>query len=544
MEQVFWLSCFLRLRALVMNNFPPGRHNRENGAAAPEGRCAMEEKKRLEHSHPHPRREPRFPQELNLENLEGIFQDCADFQRREVFLHGDPERQVTICYIGGMTRSERLNDYVLRPLAQDPMLASCPLREVFQLLEMGALYNLSAERREDMDSVVFDLIEGSCALFFPGHSQALTFSVATEEKRSVGEPENEPAIKGARDSFVESLRTNTSLVRRRLRAPELKIREHIVGRQSVTPVDVVWLEGIADPDMVARIDQKLAGIDIDGVEAAGNLEEYLVDPWKSPFPRLPFTQRPDRFCQGLLEGRVGILCDGLPMGWLAPGTITEFFKTGQDRAYHWMVASMLSLIRYLCMLTTLLLPGLYIALVTFHPEAIPVKLAVSIVAAKQEVPFSTVFEVLIMLLSFEVLQEAGLRLPSPIGATVSILGGLVVGNAAVDAHIVSPAVLIAVALAGVAGYTQPSQDMSGAVRLWRFGLAILASVGGLFGLAMGCAGLIYHLAGLESFGVPYLAPFTAGARFWRGHPNLIRLPLPRLKWRDGAVKTANRRNQR
>lgn len=538
MEQAFWLFWFLCIK------LPSRRTIEENGALRRKGRCAVEEQEQLKHSHPHPRREPRFNQPPTLENVKDIFQDCADFQSREVFLHGDPERQVTICFLGGMTRSERLNDYVLRPLAQDPMLASQSMGTVFRLLEKGALYNLSAERREDMDSVIFDLIDGSCALFFPGQSAVLTFSVATEEKRSVGEPENEPAIKGARDSFVESLRTNTSLVRRRLRAPELRVREHTVGRQSVTPVDVVWLEGIADPDMVERVNQQLGEIDIDGVEAAGSLEEYLVDAWYSPFPRLPFTQRPDRFCQGLLEGRVGILCDGLPMGWLAPGTITEFFKTGQDRAYHWMVASMLSLVRYFCVAATLLVLGLYIALVTFHPEAIPAKLAVSIVAAKQDVPFSTVFEVLIMLLAFEVLQEAGLRLPAPIGATVSILGGLVVGNAAVEAHIVSPAVLIAVAIAGIAGYTQPSQDLAGALRLWRFLLAILASLAGVFGLAMGCAALIYHLAGLESFGVPYLAPFTAGARFWRGHPNLIRLPLPWLKWRDGAVKTANRRNQR
>ena len=241
---------------------------------------------------------------------------------------------------------------------------------------------------------------------------------------------------------------------------------------------------------------------------------------------------------------MGLFADGIPLGWVLPGTIDQFFKTGQDRAYHWLVASALSVIRWLCALITLLTPGLYIALVTFHPEAIPPKLALSIVAAKQEVPFSTIFEVLIMLLAFEVIQEAGLRLPGPIGATVSILGGLVVGNAAVDAHIVSPAVLIAVAIAGVAGYTMPSQDFGNALRLWRFLLAILSSLGGLTGLALGCGALIYHMAELEPFGVPYLAPFTTGTRVPRGHPSLFRLPLPMMKWRDGPVKTQNRRNQR
>ena len=448
---------------------------------------------------PHPRKEPRFPGPLTPENIQKIFQDCADFRSRSVILHGDLERSVHLCWIEGMVRGERMNDYVLRPLAQDPMLASLPLHEVYKIMAQGALYTGGVQMRTSLDEGAADLVAGCCLVFFPGQERALSLSVATEEKRSVGEPENEPALKGARDSFVESIRTNTSLVRRRLRAPELRVKEHIVGRQSLTPVDVVYLEGIADAHTIQLIEARLDEIDIDGIEATGNLEEYLVDRLNTPFPLLPFTQRPDRFCSGLLEGRVGILADGLPLGYLAPGTLDQFFKTGQDKAFHWMVASALNLIRYFCALVTLLLPGLYIAMVTFHPEAIPPKLAVSIVAAKQQVPFSTIFEVLIMLLSFEVLQEAGLRLPGPIGSTVSILGGLVVGNAAVEAHIVSPAVLIAVAIAGVAGYTQPSQDFAGALRLWRVLLGVPASLGGPFGVALGGAPLPWDLGGAEGF---------------------------------------------
>lgn len=495
-------------------------------------------------SAPHPRKEPRFPEPLSRENLKKVFEGCVDYMERTVYLHGDRKRTVTVCYLLGMARNERLSDYVLRPLAQDPALSQVPEEELFARLQYGALYNLAANRRTTLDDVVNDLILGSCALFFPGQRDALTLPVVTEEKRAVGEPENEPALKGVRESFVESVRTNTAMVRRHLKAPELKIREHIVGRRSRTQVDVLYLDGIADPDTVERVRRRLDGMDIDGVEAAGNIEEYLTDHLNTPFPTMPYTQRPDRFCQALLEGRVGLMADGLPFAWMLPGTIDQFFKTGQDRAFHWMAASALNVIRWFCAFVTILVPGLYIALVTFHPEAIPVKLALSIVAAKQEVPFSTVFEVLIMLLAFEVLQEAGLRLPSPIGATVSILGGLVVGNAAVEAHIVSPAVLIAVAIAGVAGYAMPSQDFAAALRLWRFLLAILASAAGLFGLAAGCAALIYHLAGLETFGVPYLAPFTSGAGEPRGHPSLLRPPLPRMKWRDGARHTLNRRNQR
>ena len=489
---------------------------------------------------PHPRKDPRFEGPLTLEGVKEMFQDCADFTTRTLFPGRAP---LHLCYLVGMVKSERLNDYVFRPLVQRQEQLELGKPGQLDRMEGSVLSAPAVLRRTTLDQVALDIVSGSCALFLPGEEIVLTVPVPTEDRRGVGEAENEPALKGSRESFTEALRVNTAMIRRHLRAPELRIGEHIVGRQSLTQVDVLWLEGIADPATVEQVEGRLEEMDIDGVEAAGNLEEYLAPNVRSPFPLIAYTQRPDRFCQGLLEGRVGLLCDGLPLGWILPGTVDQFFKTSQDRSYHWLAASALSLVRWACALVTLLLPGLYIALVTFHPETIPARLALSIAAAKQEVPFSTIFEVLILLLAFEVIQEAGLRLPGPIGATVSILGGLVVGNAAVEAHIVSPAVLIAVAIAGVAGYTQPSQDFANALRLWRAGLAILACMGGLAGLALGCAALIYHLAGLETFGVPYLAPFTTGAGAPAGHPTLIRLPLPWLKWRDGAVNTQNRRNQ-
>lgn len=486
---------------------------------------------------PHPRREPRFDGPLTPEGVKEIFRTCADFTTRTFF---SEEHPLLVCYLVGMVKTERLNDYVFRPLIQRQEQLKLGTPGQLERMEGGVLSAPAVLRRTTLDQVALDIVSGSCAIFLPGEEVVLTVPVPTEDRRGVGEAENEPALKGSRESFTEALRVNTSMIRRHLRAPELRIGEHIVGRQSLTQVDVLWLDGIADPGVVKQVEEKLDGMDIDGVEAAGNLEEYLVDAKRTPFPLLNYTQRPDRFCQELLEGRVGILCDGLPLGWIAPATVDQFFKTSQDRAWHWLAATALSLIRWFCALVTLLLPGTYVAMVTFHPEAIPARLARSIAAAKQEVPFSTVFEVLIMLLAFEVIQEAGLRLPGPIGTTVSILGGLVVGNAAVEAHIVSPAVLIAVAIAGVAGYTQPSQDFGNALRLWRFGLAILASIGGLAGLVAGCAALVYHLAGLETFGVPYLRPFTGdGLR-----SAILRLPLPLLKWRDGVPFIWNRRNQR
>ena len=371
----------------------------------------------------------------------------------------------------------------------------------------------------------------------------VAYSVATEEKRSVSSPENEPSLKGARDSFVESLRTNTSLVRRRLRAPELKIAESIAGRQSVTPIDVLYLDGLTDPDLVAEARRRVERIDTDELLQTACLEEQIVDETRTAFPLVAYTERPDRFCAGLVEGRVGILVDGIPLGYLIPGTVGQFFTTGQDRAQNWVAASCLSVLRYLCMLASLFLPAIYVAAVDFHPEMLPARLAWSIAEAKADVPFTTVFEVLILLLAFEIVQEAGLRLPSSIGQTVSILGGLVVGSAAVEAKIVSPVVLIVVAIAGIAGYTVPSQEFSGALRIWRFLLAIAGAVGGLFAVTAAAAVLVCRLARMESFGVPYLTPFAAaGDERAAGH-GAIRWPIPWVKWRARSLHTRNRRRQ-
>jgi spore germination protein KA len=439
-----------------------------------------------------------------------------------------------------MVRMERVSDYVLRPLAQDKALGELTAEEAWQRMAAGALYGLNAAERTTLDEGAADLIDGRCLLMFPGEMRALSFDVGTEEKRGVGDPENEVSVKGPRDSFVENLRTNTSLTRRHLRAPELKITEQIVGRQSLTPVDLLWVEGIADPAVVEELGERIQNIDIDALLATGNLEEYIVDDLDTAFPLLLYTERPDRFCYGLSEGRVGILIEGIPLGYLAPAVLGDFLRAPQDRSENWMLAAALTALRWVCLLVTLYLPGVYVAVVNFHPEMIPTRLALSIMAARRDVPFSALFETLLLLVAFEVLQEAGLRLPQSIGQTVSILGGLVVGSAAVEAKLISPAVLVVVAVAGIAGYTMPSQDLAGALRLWRFLLTILAGAAGLFGVIGGTVALVGHLAGLESIGGAYLDPFPAD----REGKGLLGQPLPADKLRPAYLNTENRRKQR
>ena len=492
---------------------------------------------------PHPRKIPRFDGPLTAEALGEVFRDCVDFTRRPVALEGLGE--LTLCYLGGMVRMERVSDYVLRPLAEDAQLRACgSMARAMARMEEGALYNLGVARRDTLDQAAADLVAGWCLLFFPGERAALSFFTGTEEKRSVSAPAGETVLKGARDGFVESVRTNTSIVRRHLKAPELRIKEQTVGRQSLTLVDVLYLEGITDPGLVEQLWDKLADMDVDGVFSTGGIEEYIVPAHRTPFPLVQYTERSDRFCAGLCEGRVGLLIDGIPLGYLTPAVLGNFLQAPQDKSNSWLLATALTLLRYGCMFLTLFLPALYVAMVTFHQEMIPTRLALSIIAAKQDVPFRSAFEVIVLLLAFEILQEAGLRLPQSIGQTVSIIGGLVVGSAAVEAKIVSPAVLIVVAIAGIAGYTMPSQELAGALRLWRFLLAVLASAAGLFGAVMGAAALVVHLAGLESFGVPYLTPFAVSAGAQAREHVFLRRPLPQIKQRPAALRPRNRRKQR
>ena len=492
---------------------------------------------------PHPRKVPRFDGPLTAEALGEVFRDCVDFTRREVELAG--LGRLSLCYLGGMVRMERVSDYVLRPLAEDRRLRQCrTMGEAMERMEGGALYNLGTARRDTLDQAAADLVAGWCLLFFPGEASALSLFTGTEEKRAVSAPAGETVLKGARDGFVESVRTNTSIVRRHLKAPELRIREQTVGRQSLTLVDVLYMEGITDPALVEQVWDKLADMDVDGVFSTGGIEEYLVPAHRTPFPLVQYTERSDRFCAGLCEGRVGLLIDGIPLGYLTPAVLGNFLQAPQDKSSGWLMATALTLLRYGCMLLTLFLPALYVAMVTFHQEMIPTRLALSIIAAKQDVPFRSAFEAVVLLLAFEILQEAGLRLPQSIGQTVSIIGGLVVGTAAVEAKIVSPAVLIVVAIAGIAGYTMPSQELAGALRLWRLLLAALASAAGLFGAVMGAAALVVHLAGLESFGVPYLTPFAVSAGAEAREHVFLRRPLPQVKERPPALHPRNRRKQR
>ena len=452
---------------------------------------------------------PEGKEKLSPAAVRRLLGGSGDLNERTLSLGGPGGPRAALFYIEGLVSGESVAREVIFPAGDPARFPRCgTTARAVAAIEGGAVFCGGVRRRESLEDVAQDLLAGFCALVFDG--LALCFETKSTQQRSVEAPTVEKSVKGPKEAFTENYRVNTALLRRRLRDPALRLEERSLGRRSGTRVGLCYLEGAADPRVVEQARARLGQIDVEAVLSSGSVEELAAGSRRSPFPQVLTTERPDKLALGLLEGRVALLVEGLPMGFLLPTDISEFFRVPEDDSIHYLAASFLTLLRYGAVFISVFLPAVYVAVAVYHRQMIPVKLLLSIIASRQDVPFSTAAEVLGMLLTFELLQEAGLRLPQTVGQTVSIIGGLVVGQAAVEAKVVSPVVVIVVALAGIAGFTIPNHDMSLALRLCRLGAAVLSFCFGLYGIMLGLALLLCHLASLETFGVAYTQPFTGG----------------------------------
>jgi len=427
-----------------------------------------------------------------------VYADSSDFVMRKFQINNGPA--ALIFYIDGLVNTLSL-DSAIKTL----MVIEGNERYIDQILK----HTLPVSQLAVFDNfgdIFTHLLNGESILLVDGEQKAISMGLLFFERRMVSEPETETTIRGPREGFTENLRTNTALIRRKIKSPRLKMKPVIIGTETNTNVVVAYIQGITDPNLVKEVLSRIERIKIDGILDSGYIEELIQDNKYSPFPQIQNTERPDTVASSLLEGRIAILVDGTPFVLLAPMVFWQWLQASDDYYERFYIASLLRFLRVTFLFVALLTPAIYIALSTYHQEMIPTSLLLSIAASRETIPFPAVVEALIMELAFEALREAGIRLPKTIGQAVSILGALVVGSAAVQAGIVSAAMVIVVSLTGIASFTLPRYNAAISVRMLRFPMMVMASIFGLLGIVISVMFIIGHLTRLSSFGTPYFSP--------------------------------------
>jgi hypothetical protein len=403
------------------------------------------------------------------------------------------------------------------------------------------LGNCQVKRITSLDEVIDMVMTGESAIFVDGVAEAIVTEVKGWANRGIQEPQSELTIRGPREGFSEVVRFNTALLRRRIRNPALRMDALKVGALSATDVLVVYIEGLTNERLVEEAKRRINSIDIDYLPEAGYIEQFIEDNPFSPFPQVLATERPDRLAAALAEGHVGILVDGTPVALIVPSFITDIYEATEDYYERFLFGSARRLLRLGATLVALLLPALYIAIVTFHQEMIPTPLALAFASARQRVPFPALVEALLMEAALELIREAGVRLPSPVGQTVGIVGALLLGDAAVQANLVSPIMVIVVALTGLASFATPYHSGGLAIRLLRFPLMVAGAAVGLYGVAAGIIAISIHLTLLTSLGVPYLSPFLSEPYDYKDV--IVRAPLWTMRFRPRYLKPYRLRRQ-
>ena len=468
------------------------------------------------------------------------FSDCADIKMRPMCLGKDMNVRAFLSYIEVTGGKNMMEDSLLGKMLS--RLNTMEDAVLYEALQENGLGISDATPFAKMSEAASGMLTGDTILFVDGFERALKIPDKGYPGMSLQETESEKAIRGSNEGFGGSIKQNTALIRKRLRSVDLKVAECKCGRRTSTNVDLMYLNGIVRPEIVSEMQQRLNGFEIDGIGDSGVIEQLTETQWFSPFPQFQTTRRPDRAVMALLEGRVVLLADNSPEALIFPTDYNSFIKTTDDYYTRWEIATFTRALRYVAAFLSMILPGLYLAMTNFHTQLLPTKLLLSFAAARQGVPFPGVVEVLLMELSFELLREAGVRLPGAMGNTIGIVGGLIIGQAAVDANIVSPMVVIVVAFTALCSFAIPNEDFATAFRLLKFAFIGLSAALGFYGFLLGLLVLLIHLAQLESFGMPYLMPFV-GANlndYQDERDTLVRPPLQALPRRPFYANPKNR----
>lgn len=445
--------------------------------------------------------------DINLNHIRDIVSKSDDIYIRE-FTITALKLKAAVILVENMTDQEAISQGILSQLLSPTLGETCTdANQLFDCIR-ASLTASAVNVENEMAVIIKRLLSGDTVLFVDTNAAAVIITTRKLETRAIAEPVSEPTIRGPKDAFTEDLKVNITLLRRRLVNPNFIVKKMAIGVRSEVGVVLVYFRGITNPDLVYQAEQRLKKLNVDLVGSTGIIENLISDHPFSPFPTIYTTERPDKVVAGMMDGKFAILVDGSPFVLVAPTTIADFMQAGDDYYENWVVSSLVRVTRYFSAFFTMVTPALYVAITTFHPGLIPTPLTLTIATARLGIPFPALVEALFMETVLEILQEAGVRMPKTIGPAVSIVGGLVLGDAAVRAGLVSAPMVVVISFTAIVSFAVGNYRIALPLRFFRVSLMVAASVLGMFGVVMGLVAIVVHLSMLESFGEPYLAPFT------------------------------------
>ena len=454
--------------------------------------------------------------------------DCGDIQIRKMRLGDERKVDCLMVYIEVATSNMMLEDSAIGKMVGHFWEISPG--EMQEFVEYNSLGIADVKKLTDMEQVFASLLAGNAVFFIDGFDQAMKISSTGYPGMGVTEVEMEKVLRGSKEGFSDSVKINSALIRKRLRDTMLKVVEYYIGERSHTLVQIVYMEDLAEEEFLEQVKERLEAFRVDGILDSGMLEQLTEDSWFSPFPQYQTTERPDRAAQEILNGKIVLLCDNSPEALVLPGVFNSFMESSEDWYNRFELASFMRCLRYVALFVATLLPGFYLAVIRFHTQILPTNMILSFAQAREGVPFSSVAELVLLELSFELIREAGVRIPGALGNAMGIVGGLIVGSAAVEANLVSPIVVMVVALTALGSLAIPNEEFASAFRMLKYFFLFLGGYLGIFGIVVGVYLTVSHLAGLLSFGVPYLSPFIKECPKNGTGTGILRVPF-RKRWR-------------
>ncbi|MFC0472799.1 spore germination protein [Halalkalibacter kiskunsagensis] len=465
---------------------------------------------------------------LNEERYNKVFNKNFDFSLNQIHIVG---QEGLILYLKSMVDLDKVSEQIMERVAQTQSHKDCIMtNKQLRKFQKDYFASVDVEFLQYEHEVVWYVLSGYAVILIAGINNGMAINVISSEQRGIEQSNTQTIIRGPKDSFTESISTNISLIRRRIKNPQLICENFMVGNDTKTSICITYLESVANPEIVDEIRKRIKGVNVNAIFDSGNLEELICDQVITPFPTIYHSDRPDTVAASIIEGKIAAIVDGTPFVLTMPVVLTDFFKVSEDYYQGFLMSSFVRIIRYVAFTLSWILPSIYIGLTTFHHELIPTALVFTLQAQREGVPFPAVVEILLMETTFEILREAGVRMPRAVGQAVSIVGTLVIGQAAVEAGIVSNLLVIIVALTAIASFVSPIYSFGNASRLLRFGLILITAALGLYGMIIGIVLVITHLASLRSFGTPYLAPL--GPFIVEDQKDVfVRFPMRQLKKR-------------